>query len=172
MDRLNFYKDFYESEMQKKNELDRSTNIPILAITLLFGLISFLIKAIDFNKIELLDYLILFTSTVIFILMSIAIFRIIISYNNGLKGYEYEVLGSNTDYEKYRKELFEYFEKADDAEKDFKEAIINKLIKSSDNNTKLNIFRTYQLFLAKKFVIISILIYSINFILYLIKQLI
>lgn len=173
MDRFNHYRNYYENELSKKDDLDKSINIPILIVTLIFGAISYFAKSLSFDYLKPIDYVILGLIGLTVITLCVGIFRIIISYNNGIKGYEYEIIGSAKDYEKYREELFEFYdEKENKVESKFEESLIVKFIECIDSNTDLNIFRTFQLFLAKKNIIISLITTFITFIVFLIKQVI
>ena len=173
MDRIPFYKSFYETELKKKDDLDKSINNPILIITIIFGIISYISQKMNFESLYRTDILIIILILVISVLLCKSIFHIIISYNNGIKGYNYEILGTNTDFESYRKNLIEYNQIEGietDSEKEFEESIITELIKCSDINNELNIKRTYQIYLTKKYLIISLIIAFMTFIIHLLKQ--
>ncbi len=175
MDRLSFYKSFYETELKKRDDLDKSINNPVLIITIIFGTISYISEKMNFDCLLKIDILLLTLIITISILLCKSIFHIILSYNNGIKGYSYEILGTNTDFESYRKNLIEYNRNEDthsDSEKEFEESIIVELIKCSDINNELNIKRTYQIFLTKKYLIISLMITFLTFIIHLLKQII
>jgi len=173
MDRLSFYKSFYETELKKKDGLDKSINNPILIITIIFGIISYISQKLNFECLLKTDFIIVALILIISLLLCKSIFHIILSYNNGIKGYNYEVLGTNKDFESYRKTLIEYNENEgidSDSEKEFEESIITELIKCSDVNNDLNIKRTYQIYLTKKYLIISLIIAFATFIIHLLKQ--
>ncbi|MDG2497988.1 MAG: hypothetical protein P8M66_00565 [Flavobacteriaceae bacterium] len=173
MDRFNHYRNSYENELKKKDDLDKSINIPILIVTLIFGAVSYFTKSLNYDCLKPIDYVILGLIGLTFIILCVRIFRIIISYNNGIKGYEYEITGSAKDYKKYREELSEFYdEKEKKVESEFEESLITNFIECIDSNTDLNIFRTFQLFLAKKNIIISLIITFITFIVFLLKQII
>ncbi|MGR7814304.1 hypothetical protein [Lacinutrix undariae] len=175
MDRLSFYKSFYETELKKKDDLDKSINNPILIITIIFGIISYISQKVNFECLLKTDFIIVALILIISLLLCKSIFHIILSYNNGIKGYNYEVLGTNTDFESYRKNLIEYNENEgidSDSEKEFEESLITELIKCSDVNNDLNIKRTYQIYLTKKYLIISLIIAFATFITHLLKQII
>ncbi|MDH7914623.1 MULTISPECIES: hypothetical protein [Flavobacteriaceae] len=173
MDRFNHYRNSYENELKKKDDLDKSINIPILIVTLIFGAVSYFAKSLNYECLNTIDYVILGFIGLTFIILCLGIFRIIISYNNGIKGYEYEITGSAKDYEKYRKELSEFYnEKEKKVESEFEESLITNFIECIDSNTDLNIFRTFQLFLAKRSIIISLILTFITFIVFLLKQII
>jgi hypothetical protein len=173
MDRFNHYRNSYENELRKKDDLDKSINIPVLIVTLIFGAVSYFSKSLNYDCLKPIDYVILGFIVLTFITLCVGIFRVIMSYNNGIKGYEYEITGSAKDYEKYREALYDFYdEKEKKVESKFEESLITKFIECIDANTDLNIFRTFQLFLAKKNIIISLIITFITFIVFLIKQII
>ena len=175
MDRLSFYKSFYETELKKRDDLDTSINNPVLIITIIFGIISYISKQLNFECLLKIDILLIVLILVMSILLCKSIFHIILSYNNGIKGYNYEILGTNTDFEAYRKNLIEYNQNEDtdsDSEEEYEESIITELIKCSDINNALNIKRAYQIYLTKKYLIISLIIAFITFIIHLLKQII
>lgn len=175
MDRLSFYKSFYDTELKKKDDLDKSINNPILIITIIFGIISYISQKLNFDCLLKNDFIIIALILIISFLLCKSIFHIILSYNNGIKGYNYQVLGTNTDFESYRKNLIEYNQNEgidSDSEKEFEESIITELVKCSDVNNNLNIKRTYQIYLTKKYLIISLIIAFATFIIHLLKQII
>jgi len=129
MDRFNHYRNSYENELKKKDDLDKSINIPILIVTLIFGAVSYFTKSLNYDCLKPIDYVILGLIGLTFIILCVGIFRIIISYNNGIKGYEYEITGSAKDYEKYREELSEFYdEKEKKVESEFEESLITNFI--------------------------------------------
>ena len=175
MDRLSFYKSFYETELKKKDDLDKSINNPILIITIIFGTISYISEKLDFECLQKTDIILILLILIISVLLCKSIFHIILSYNNGIKGYNYEILGTSTEFESYRKKLIEYNRNEgteSNSEKEYEESIITELIKCSDINNGLNIKRTYQIYLTKKYLIISLIIAFITFIIHLLKQII
>ena len=175
MDRLSLYKSFYETELKKRDDLDKSINNPVLIITIIFGIISYISEKMNFECLIKIDILLLVLIVLISILLCKSIIHIILSYNNGIKGYSYEILGTNTDFESYRKSLIEYNRNEEidsDSEKEFEESIITELVKCSDINNGLNIRRTYQIYLTKKYLIISLIITFLTFTIHLLKQII
>ncbi|MFT7283317.1 hypothetical protein [Nonlabens sp.] len=175
MDRLSFYKSFYETELKKKDDLDKSINNPILIITIIFGVLSYISKKINFDYLKTIDFALIILILIIALLLIKSIYHIIISYNNGIKGYEYKILGSNYDFESYRKDLIKHYDEGrikSDVNEEFKESIILELIKCSDDNTDLNIKRSKQIYLTKKYLIITLIIVFITFIINLLNQII
>lgn len=176
MDRLSFYRSFYETELKKRDDLDKSINSPIIFITIIFGIISYISEKLNFQCLNNSDIFLIIFITIISILLCKSIFHIILSYNNGIKGYNYEILGTNTDFESYREKLIVYYENEETPNnkinKEYEESIIKELVKCSDINSELNIRRSYQIYLTKKYLIISLIMSFLTFLIHLLKQLI
>ncbi len=172
MNRFNFYKSLYDSEIIKKDNLDKSINNPILIISIIIGILTYVIKVLDFKNLVTIDYLILTFLVITCLFLCISIFHIIFSYNNGLKGHEYEILGSSQDFEKYRCDMIDFLEGNQElADSDFKETLILKMTECIDVNTALNNKRTYNIYLSKKYIVFSLICSSFTFVQFLLKQL-
>ncbi len=174
MNRISFYKSFYDNELKRKDDLDKSINNPILIFTIIFGLISYIYKKLNFDILTKVDFVIIILIIIISLLLCKSVYHIILSYNNGIKGYSYKILGANIELEKYRRELIKYNREQgiidSESEKQYSESIIEQLVKCADINNELNIRRTFQIYLTKKYLILSLITGFLTSITYILKQ--
>src|SRR5690554_4855897 len=89
MNDLDFYKNIYDRELNRRKNLDDSITIPVGIISLLIGLISFFYTNADYKVIIMNDYFILSLFGLSILSMTMSIIFIIKSYNNFLRGFNY-----------------------------------------------------------------------------------
>ena len=165
MDDYDFYKNKFDRELGRRNDLDSGINNPIAGITINVGLISYVLSNNHFKNWDYIDCTIslIITTTILTTLFSL--FYIFMSNNNFLKGFDYLNFGLLREYRDFQKELIIYNEKADDIDKkDFKTEIVEKIINYSDNHTIINDRRALDLYRARKFVIITFILTILNLI--------
>ena len=173
MDRYEHYSKLFYEELKNRRDLDRAVNIPILVITTIIAFLTYIIEALDYKNgffnLQIKGKIIMILVLIIFLLLIVSIINVIKSYNNYLKGYNYEILGSNQEFENYREDLIEYKNTYDDEvefnpEKKFKSELIKKIVFATDNNSEINIKRNHYLFLAKRHIVIALVLSFITFI--------
>jgi hypothetical protein len=173
MDRLTFYKSFYETELKNKEDLNNSINNPIIIISLIFGVISYVFEKTNIENLNSTNITIVVLLIIVSILLCKSIYHIIMSYNNGIKGYAYNILGTNSEFEIYRNELIEYSKLEPskiNPKKEYEESIITRLIECTDKNNELNIKRSGQVYLTKKYLVISLILIFITFLIQALNQ--
>ena len=157
---LEFYKSKFEREQKRRVDLDNAMNLPILVLTLIMGLNSYIIKEYHFNKIWN------FGDSVVIILMSISGFLLMVSsyyiffaVNNFFKGFDYPNFDLMI---KYRE--IEIFNKtcSNENKLDIEKIIIDKIVGYSDESTIINDKRGENLFNARKFIILNFIITIFN----------
>lgn len=166
MDDYDFYKNKFDRELNRRNYLDTAINNPIAGITIIVGMISYILSKNDFNNWSFIDcgislFLILSTSTSL-----IALFYIFLSNNNLFKGFDYLNFGLLKEYREVQKALIKYNENVENEKdkREFESEVIDKIIGYSDNHTKINDKRAWDLYKARQFVIISFILTVINLI--------
>lgn len=90
MDRIEFIKEWFYKEDERKNSLNDSLNIPIGILTALIALTSYIFN--EFNPINEKDYIKHLFYFFIFISLTfwlISVFKLLQSYNDLYKGYSY-----------------------------------------------------------------------------------
>ena len=174
MNRFDFFKDWYQREDERLSDLNNSLNIPIGILTGLFAIIFFLIK--EFNLQEenywiLLSFFFLIISSIIFWI--IVIFHLFKSYNKLFKGYEYEAFPFpsqlNNQYEELKKwhdENKEELDQEDTVESIYQNQLIEMISGYLEVNITNNDSKSKHLFIAKKFLLITIILISISVIPY------
>jgi hypothetical protein len=153
MEKFEFYKNLYHSESSRRNELDNTINGPIGLITIIIGLIYFLVRNFK-DEISIISgsFLILGTT-----LLFISLIFLAWSYNNLFKGFSYKYLPFSCELLEYQKEIENYNPYVEDSEKiSFQKYLIDKFAELSSNNGKINQIRNLYLFRSKTFLLLAI----------------
>lgn len=170
MDNYSFYKSLYDRELNRRGYLDSAINFPVTVLTITVASNSYLFK--DDATIHNLHEL-GFKHLMIAILMTtlfIALFYMMKSANNFFKGFAYKNFSYLTSILKYQREIEEYNKSKDDSSKiSFEEVIILKLVALTDDHIIFNDKRSNDLRKAKKFLILSVVLTSANFLITLIN---
>lgn len=143
---------FYELEMREK--LTTRLQIPLSVIAVLLGFLAFMLRNKEPDTDSLL-FTVLFGITAL--LVAVAITCFIISWY----GYEYKLLPTANETNKYRNEMLELYEEYDDTEelvnKNLKEYLYNSYREYSSINTVINDRKSFYLYLTNLFLIVSVL---------------
>ncbi|WP_035645935.1 hypothetical protein [Flavobacterium sp. ASV13] len=158
MNDFEFYKYIYDRELNRRSKLDDSINVLVGIISLLIGFISYffsndyLFKHLECNV--LLG--ILFSLAICFIAMSILF--LIKSYNNYLRGFNYPNISYLKSIRKYQKiTIPDYNSLVEEEQKiNFEDDLIDRLIRITDENTKINDTRSFDLYVSKTFIILTL----------------
>ena len=156
MEDYSFYKSKFDRELSRRTELDNAINNPILGITIITGLISYIITNSDFNCWNAIDYIVICLLIISVLSITFALVFIFLSYNNLLIGFKYFNFGLLKEYREVQKEL-DIFNQSLPVEKrkDFEIEIVEKIISFADNHTIINDKRALHLYRAKTFIIIA-----------------
>ncbi len=166
MDSYQFYKSIYDRELTRRKDLDSAINLPLTIISILVAANSYLIKQVSFQDKSYLGVGEISVSALIFAAFVITIFFLTKSYNNFFKGFAYRNLGLTTAIRKYETEVMNYNNKVKEQDKiAFEEVLINKITSATDNHIILNDKRMYCLYVARTFIIISMILTAMNFVL-------
>lgn len=173
MEDYNFYKSKLDRELSRRNDLDNAISNPILGITIIVGLTSYIIQNNDFKSFDITDYCIIFILIFSSITTLLSLYFIFLSNNNLLKGFEYINFGLLSEYRDVQKKLDIYNKQVEEKDKeDFETKIVEKIITFSDNHTIINDKRALDLQLARKYIIISFILVVLNLIFLTINNLI
>ncbi|RTY88450.1 hypothetical protein EKL32_25125 [Flavobacterium sp. GSN2] len=173
MEDYSFYKSKLDRELSRRNDLDNAISNPILGITIIVGLTSYIIQNNDFKCFEITDYCIIFILILSALTILISLYFIFLPNNNLLKGFEYKNFGLLSEYRDVQKKLDIYNKQVEEKDKeDFETKIIEKIISFSDNHTIINDKRALDLQLARKYIIISFILVVLNLIFLTINNLI
>lgn len=159
MNHFEFYKYIYDRELNRRSKLDDSINPIVGIISLLIGFISFLFSSENhFKHIECdITLWIFFIISIVFI--ALTIFFLIKSYNNYLGGFNYPNFAYLKQIREFEtKTIPNYNEKVDENLKiKFEDDLTDRLIRITDENTKINDTRSYDLYLSKTFIILTLI---------------
>jgi hypothetical protein len=167
MDSYQFYKSIYDRELNRRKDLDAAINLPITILTILVAANSYLISktdAIHQKSIILTSNIIL---TLIIISFLISSFFLTRSYNNLFKGFGYINLGLTKKIRKFEViDIPKYNDQVEEKEKiNFEKIIIDKLTHLTDDHIIFNDKRSLDLYRAKTFIIITLILTGVKFLL-------
>lgn len=170
MDSYQFYKSRYDRELNRRKDLDAAINLPLTLLSIIVAANSYLVKESIWTscsaKIIFQKILILLTS----ICLTISIYYLTKSLNNFFKGFAYRNLGLTTEIRNYENELQNYNRKVEeDKQISFETIIVDKLTTIIDDHIIFNDRRSHDLYSAKTFLIICIMLTILNFIIFSLK---
>ena len=173
MDSYQFYKSIYDRELNRRKDLDSAINLPMTILTILVAANSYLI-----SKDELIHHkcIIVFSNIILallFISFLISIFYLIRSYNNLFKGFAYRNLGLTNEIRNFEiNEIPKYNAQVDENEKlNFETIVIDKLTHYTDDHIVFNDKRYLDLHKAKTFIIVTLILTGVKFLLIAIQYL-
>ena len=171
MDSYQLYKSLYDRELKRRYDLDAAVNLPLTLLSIIVAANSYLVKESAWTdcSAKIIAQKVLVFITAIF--LGISIYYLTRSLNNFFKGFAYRNLGLTTEIRKYEKDLQNYNDKVVDEEKkiSFENIIIDKLTNVIDDHIIFNDKRSHDLYSAKTFLIVCIMLTIINFLIFSLK---
>jgi|SRR5690554_2119013 hypothetical protein len=164
MESFTLYKSIYDRELNRRMDLDKSINLPITILTLIIGLNSiYTDKAFFedfFHELQIVQLMII----TIGITILISAFFLIKSYNNLFKGFAYRNLALTKEIREFEtKQIPSYNAQVGEEDKlNFETELIERLITVTDNHTTFNDKRSLDLYRAKTFLIVSLILTGIQ----------
>lgn len=167
MDSYQFYKSIYDRELNRRKDLDAAINLPITILTILVAANSYLISktdAIHQKSIILTSNIILTLITISFLISAFFLTR---SYNNLFKGFGYINLGLTKKIREFEViDIPKYNDQVEEKEKiNFEKIMIDKLTHLTDDHIIFNDKRSLDLYRAKTFIIITLILTGVKFLL-------
>lgn len=173
MNKLDFYKEIYYKEIDRKSITDNGLTIPIGIITLLGTVLSnaLLSFSYSYSLINSIIFIIPTCTTITFLIITIN--ELVSAYLIYQKGYQYKYLDYSTVLYNYYSELKNYHienskqqkKKITNIEKfvdnEFEDYLIRKIVECNENNAKFTDKKIQHLFKAKKYLINSMISLSI-----------
>lgn len=152
---VGFYKELHQAEFVRKKELDDSVNMPIGVITLIIGLLSYIVKS---KKMLFGDCIILVLTFLILLLLFLAICFLIGTVNTFFIKYEYRYWGSAKEILKFENECNDYNKINTDDGINIDNQFKQKFAEYATYNKKVNDKRADNFILCKNCLIFSIFI--------------
>lgn len=162
MERYDFYKNKFDRELNRRNELDNAISNPVLGLTIIVGICSYILTNNDYENWDSFDCWIICILVLTSLFTIISIVLIFLSYNNLFKGFKYLNFGLLSEYYETERKFKEFKKANPDSEETFEEEVIKKIIIYSDNHTEINDKRGKNLYYARTFIIISFIFTIIN----------
>ena len=155
---LDFYKELYFKENERRQEVTNSLNIPIGVNTALLSGTYFLISSFDYK----LEY---FLSGVFVLMISVSLISIIIScfyliqaFKNFNQGYDYTGLPYPADLNNWYSELDDYYNgNKQKTNIHFEKYLVEQLAKHTSHNMFVNDQKHAQIYKSKKYLIVALI---------------
>ena len=160
MESFQLYKSLYDRELRRRIDLDESINIPLTILTLIIAANSYIINKA--NNVTLNCFW-SFTSLIllfaVFIAFSISIYFLLRSFNNFFRGFVYRNLPLSTEIRNFELNL------RDDENREviFENRIIEEINIYTDSHKIFNDKRSLDLYKAKSFITVTLLITATKF---------
>lgn len=149
---VSFYKELHQAEFVRKKELDDSVNMPIGVITLIMGLLSYIVKS---KKILFSDCILLISTFIIVVILFLSLCYLIRTVNTFFTNYDYKYWGSAEEILGFENSCIDYNSKVDnDSCIDMEYELKKKFSYYATYNKKVNDIRAYNLFLCRNTLII------------------
>jgi hypothetical protein len=165
MDKYELYKELYNNELERKNSIESSLNIPIVIITGLISTAFYIGTTFDYSLERFLSisFVILLNASSLFIL--IAVYFLIRAFNNLTSGFEYNYLPYGTDLEDYYERLKEFNDGDENRTKeDFKRYLTDKFNEQFDKNAFINDKKSGYIHQARRFIVFGLLSLTVTFV--------
>jgi hypothetical protein len=165
MDRYEFYKELYNNEIERKNSIESSLNIPIVIITGLISTVFYIGTTFDYSleKFLSISFVGLLVTSGLFTL--IAVYYLIRAFNNLTSGFEYHYLPYGTDLEDYYERLKEFNDGDENkTNEDFKKYLTSKFNEQFDKNAFINDKKSGYIHQARRFIVFGLLSLTVTFV--------
>ena len=156
MDNLEFYKEQYYKEIERKNDISNSLATPIGIISALVAGLFYSLTSFYFTLNAIIVYFFIFILIVVLIFLSISIIHLIKAFSDIQNGFNYAYLIDTDDLDNYHKLLKEYYKQTnttDISDAEFKDYVLSELIKSTGINQKNNKSKIKHRYLCHKYMI-------------------
>lgn len=172
MNDFEFYKHIYDRELNRRSKLDESINVIVGIVSLLIGFISYFFSNEKYFKYIQCNIPLWILFLIIILFIAISILFLVKSYNNYLRGFNYPNISYLKSIREYQKVLLPNYNNTVDDEKKiiFEDELIDRLIRITDENTKINDIRAYDLYLSKTFIILTLIFLFIISLILIIKN--
>ncbi|HEA29465.1 MAG TPA: hypothetical protein ENH91_05660 [Leeuwenhoekiella sp.] len=150
---LQFYKEFYLLEEDRKQNLNNSVNIPILILTGILSL-HFFVFSQDANPNFLVAGKVL--AAINFVIVLLCLYYLVKSFSNLASGYVYRELANMVEIRKYEKKLIQEQLNVEKVQLLFEIYIIDEFTICAKHNFEINKYRTENFAKAKRLLFISI----------------
>ena len=161
-EKLDFYRNMYDKEDLRRQEIYSAMNIPIAFFSALVSAVYLLVSKFDYDTENFLKIVFL-----IFILLSATVLVVTLYYllkanTNIFGGYIYSNIPSSSDLINYNKQLRDYYETnfndADKGDIEFEKQLINIHSDSADHNNYINEKRHSYIYTSKQLLVIAVIL--------------
>jgi hypothetical protein len=162
MNQLEFYKELYHKENERRQEVLTSLNIPIAIITALSSGTFFFITSFDYSIEAFLTGIFIALISLTGLALLLAIYFLIRAFSDFTKGYEYSGVPYANELYDWNKNLEEYFETYENdktlAAAHFETYLMENLVKHTEHNMYVNDKKHGYIYRSKKFLILALVL--------------
>ena len=162
MNKLDFYKESYYKEFEKKTSLENSLNFPFGIVSAFLGLWFYFLSNYDFKSDGACNYLFIISMSISVFSIVIAVIYLLTSYHHLRVKYSYGYLPEASKIDAYNKTLVEWHinngSNVVSAEIEFEDYLVSKFIEAKDIDFKMNEKKIGFLHRGKAFLFYSILL--------------
>lgn len=164
MNTIEFYKEFYFKEIDRKHELNNAVNLPILILTTIVTLNFYILNLYpNFSEMGCVKMLVV----IILLSISYSVYFLLKSFSNFIKSHNYKELANIDEILKYEQELENEQKQKEDAKFLFEEYLKKELAGCTTYNFLINKIRTEDIAKSKKGIFVATIgtfILSVNYI--------
>jgi hypothetical protein len=172
MNRYEFYKDLYFKEIERRSQLNNDISIPVGLATVLATAIFYYFTTYSFKQFFIFEIVFTFTLLSGTVTLCISVYFIIQSYTFFGRNMPYDYIAFPKEIEKYYVDYINYETAIGiapeqikiNADTAFENYLLEAYIRTTSKNTCTNDKRSFNLYMSKKYIIISFISLFIAFI--------
>lgn len=161
MNLLEFYKEQYYKEIERKNEINNSFASPIGVITAIIVAIYYSLTSFDYDIRGAWVPIFFLLLTVCICFLAISLYHLSTGLSKYPEGYDYAFLPRTVELDKYYRDLKEYYKQSgseDMSDAEFENFLVSELIKCTTINQINNDIKLGHRFYSIRFLILSFIV--------------
>lgn len=160
-EKLEFYKQQYEQEDGRRQEVNSALNIPIAFFSALVSALYFLTSHFNYQTEGFLKFTFLFFVSLSGLTLFIVLYFLVKANTDIFRGYIYSNIPSSEQLKKHNAELIEYYERyfqdPNRGEIEFENNLVQLFIDSADSNNYINEKRHSHIYASKQVLVIGVI---------------
>lgn len=175
IDLREFYKDYYDKTLERKNEINNSLSVPIGIITALIAALFYALTTFDFQLSWVISVVFTLLSLIAVFLLSSSVYYLIRALSDFHDGYDYAYLDNANALNEYYESLIRYYislpgnpaaNSTEQAKIKFSDHVTQNLIYCIIINHSNNNSKSQHRYKCYKYIIYSIVTFSFVFIVF------
>jgi hypothetical protein len=160
-EKLDFYKELYDKEDLRRQEVYSALNIPIAFFSALVSAVYFFISKFNYETESFLKIVFLIFISLSIIALIVTLYFLLKANTDIFRGYIYSTIPASSDLIEYNKTLREHYETnfndPDKGEEEFEKQLTDIMSENADFNNYINEKRHSYVYVAKQFLVIAVL---------------